>query len=168
MQFTIFFRFFCMQKNLKSDLLVLRAQSTVCNNFGCFEKLWSIGFVLCRRKIHISIFRWPTWIFVSNLIHFVQNWKKNVLWLREWFSEAESASIRSASKFCFDLDVRIFFNFSKNIFSVDPKMGILFFQRNPKSLKQLHPSLSKFSALDFLGENQVFACFRPSYDCKSN
>ena len=31
----------------------------------------------------------------------------------EWFSEAGSAPIRSAMKFYFDIDVRIFFNFFK-------------------------------------------------------
>ena len=40
----------------------------------------------------------------------------------EWFSEAESAPIRSAVKFYFDIDVRIFFSTSsKNIFSIDQK-----------------------------------------------
>ena len=34
----------------------------------------------------------------------------------EWLSEAESALIRSASKFCFDLDVRIFFQLFQKIF----------------------------------------------------
>ena len=57
---------------LVSKKTVLRAQISVSNNFGCFEKLWRSSFVLCRWKIHIMVFRWPTWIFVSNLIHFVQ------------------------------------------------------------------------------------------------
>ena len=43
-----------------------------------------------------------------------------------WFSEAESASIRSASKFCVDLDVRKNFNFfwkwPKNIFGKNLKI----------------------------------------------
>ena len=40
----------------------------------------------------------------------------------EWFSEAGSAPIRSAMKFYFDIDVRIFFNFFKKIFfSIDQK-----------------------------------------------
>ena len=53
-----------------------------------------------------------------------------LIWsLGEWLSEAESASIRSASKFCFDLDVRIFFNFSKNIFFGRSKDGDLIFFR---------------------------------------
>ena len=34
----------------------------------------------------------------------------------EWFSEAESALIRSTSKFCFDLDIRIFFQLFQKIF----------------------------------------------------
>ena len=56
--------------------------------------------------------------------------KKRILYLRnclfsetasnyalEWFSEAGSAPIRSAVKFYFDIDVRIFFSTSsKNIF----------------------------------------------------
>ena len=69
---------FCQFTILRSNFLwvlkktVLRAQISVSNNFGCFEKLWRSSFVLCRWKIHIMIFRWPTWIFVSNLIHFVQ------------------------------------------------------------------------------------------------
>jgi len=40
----------------------------------------------------------------------------------EWFSEAGSARIRSAVKFYFDIDVRIFFPFVfKKIFSIDKK-----------------------------------------------
>ena len=41
----------------------------------------------------------------------------------EWILEAESAPIRSAVKFCFDIDVRKNFStFSKIIFSIDPKI----------------------------------------------
>ena len=50
------------------------------------------------------------------------------------FSEAESASIRSASKFCFDLDVRIFFQlFQKIFFRSIQRWGPHFFRRNLKS-----------------------------------
>ena len=69
---------FCQFTSLRSNFLwvfkktVLRAQISVSNNFWCFEKLWRSSFVLCWWKIHIMVFRWPTWIFVSNLIHFVQ------------------------------------------------------------------------------------------------
>ena len=46
-----------------------------------------------------------------------------LIWsFRECFSEAESASIRSAAKFCFDLDVRIFSNFPKKYFFDRSKM----------------------------------------------
>ena len=41
----------------------------------------------------------------------------------EWFSEPESARIRSAVKFCVDLDVRKKFQLIRIFFSVDPKMG---------------------------------------------
>ena len=52
------------------------------------------------------------------LLNLTNLYQKNVLiWsLGECFSEAESASIRSAAKFCFDLDVRIFVQLFKKIF----------------------------------------------------
>ena len=64
-------------------------------------------------------------------------WNKKVFpfWLvlyREWFSEADSASSRSVSKFCVDLDIREKFHFlPKNIFS--QRWGHGFFRRNLKS-----------------------------------
>ena len=51
----------------------------------------------------------------------------------EPFSEAESAPIRSAVKFYFDIDVRIFFSTSsKNIFSIDPKKKVRKFSKKSK------------------------------------
>ena len=53
---------------------------------------------------------------------FPQSVRKNIFFLAatnytlEWFSEAGSAPIRSAVKFYFDIDVRIFFNFFKKYF----------------------------------------------------
>ena len=62
-------------------------------------------------------------------------WMQNYYAL-EWFSEAESACIRSAVKFCFDIDVRNFFStLLKIFFSIDPKFlwifwGFFHFFRN--------------------------------------
>ena len=48
----------------------------------------------------------------------------------EWFSEAGSAPIRSAVKFYFDIDVRIFFSTSsKNIFFDRSKKSSKFFEK---------------------------------------
>ena len=52
-------------------------------------------------------------------------WTRN--YTLEWFSEAESAPIPSAVKFCFDIDVRIFFNSEKKI---DRSQKNLKFSRN--------------------------------------
>ena len=49
----------------------------------------------------------------------------------EWFSEAGSAPIRSAVKFYFEIDVRIFFNFFKNIFGKKSEKSR--FQKSTKS-----------------------------------
>ena len=109
---------FCQFTILRSNFLwvfkktVLRAQISVSNNFGCFEKLWRSSFVLCRRKIHIMIFRWPTWIFVSNLIHFVQ---KHTFYSRGSESDFQRLRVLSfdpRANFASPLMFGFFFNFS--------------------------------------------------------
>ena len=50
----------------------------------------------------------------------------------EWFPEAGSAPIRSAVKFYFDLDVRIFFHFQKYFRSITKSWKIENFQRKSR------------------------------------
>ena len=67
--------------------------------------------------------------------HFVRKNRLNSYAL-ECFSEAESAPIRSVLKFCFDLDIRFFPNFSKKYFFGRSKDGDLIFSVKSQILKQ--------------------------------
>ena len=95
---------------------------------------------------------------------FSRSWKKDIFF-SEWifsefkrFSEAGSGPIRSAMKFPFDIDVRIFFNFFKKyFFSIDQKKienfrkseNFRFFSRFSKKLKIFKENLSwKFSIFE--------------------
>ena len=78
----------------------------------------------------------------------------------EWFSEAGSAPIRSAVKFYFDIDVRIFFQLlQKKDFSIDPKKNrksenFRFFRFFPEIFKKVE--IFQRKSLLFFFENFRF------------
>ena len=59
-----------------------------------------------------------------------------IWWLGDCFSEAESARIRSAVKFFFDLDVRKKFNSSEKYFPGRPKDGNMIFSAKSQILNE--------------------------------
>ena len=76
----------------------------------------------------------------------------------EWFSEAGSASIRSAVKFYVILDVRIFFQLlQKNIFSIDQKKFRKFSKKWKFSKFSKNRKSSNKKSRDFLWKCSTFS-----------
>ena len=113
------------------------------------KSLWSDAKILAKiieRCIGIGWFRYYHLLVSKTMPFFIISYPK--LCFRvvlEPFPEAGSASSRSAVKLYFYIDIRVFSNFSKNIFSIDQK----------KSSKKM--KIFKISKIEnFQRKNQYF------------